>query len=191
MNYFQGDEHTLIVTKAGVQLMVRSLSFIYLFVILAIGYLGGTLLFRELPVVSVEKMLAIFDARVVNGHEVNFIWPAVMTSLFFIIVYLLSLIKKFRFPILLIGALKCVIFGLSSAYLLASGMKILEYAVWWFPFQFATGLLLLMFCAILSPPFFVRTIGRRKRNDKALFVIIILIIIVTTVEILIFNLLLN
>ena len=63
--------------------MVRSLSFIHLFVILAVGYIGGALLFRELPATSVEKMLTIFDARVVDGHEVEFIWPALMMVLFF------------------------------------------------------------------------------------------------------------
>ena len=43
--------------------MIRSLSFTYLFVILAVGYLGGALLFREMPLASVEKMLIIFDAQ--------------------------------------------------------------------------------------------------------------------------------
>jgi len=171
--------------------MIRSLSLVYLFVILAVGYLGGTLLFRQLPIASVEKMLVIFDARVVDNEEVKLIWSIVMTSMFFVVVYVLSLIKKFRFPILFIGAIKCVVFGLSSAYLLASGMKIIVYGLWWFPFQFITCFLLLVFCALLTPPFFVRTIGKRKRNDKGLFIIITFTILVTISEILIFVYLLN
>lgn len=166
--------------------MTRSLSFTYLFVILAVGYLGGALLFRELPVVSVEKMLAIFDARVVDGHDVLFIWPALMTATFFLAAFLLSNFKRIQFTVFFIGALKCVIFGLSSGYLLSTGMKIVAYTIWWFPFQLITCFLLLMFCAILTPPFFVRTVGRRKRNDKALIALAGITVIVTSLEILMF-----
>ena len=171
--------------------MIRSLSLVYLFIILAVGYLGGTLLFRQLPIVSVEKMLVLFDARVVDNEEAKLIWSVVVTSSFFIIVFMLSLIKKFRFLILFIGAIKSVIFGLSSAYLLASGMKIIVYTLWWFPFQFLTCFFLLAFCALLTPPFFVRTIGKRKRNDKGLIIIIICTILITTAEMLVFVFLLN
>ena len=171
--------------------MIRSLSFTYLFVILAVGYLGGALLLRELPAVSVEKMLAIFDARIVDGHEVKFMWPALMTASFFVVAYVLSMFRKIRFAVVFVGALKSVIFGLSSGYSLATGMKILEYAVWWFPFQLVTCFLLLMFCAILSPPFFIRTVVRTKRNDKALTVSAGMGVIVTVLEIMIFNFILN
>ena len=53
--------------------MVRSLSFIHLFVILAIGYIGGALLFREMPATAIEKLIAFYDARVVLGHEAGYI----------------------------------------------------------------------------------------------------------------------
>lgn len=171
--------------------MIRSLSFTYLFVILAVGYLGGALLLRELPAVSVEKMLVIFDARIVDGREVNFMWPALMTASFFVVAYLLSMFRKVRFAIVFVGALKSVIFGLSSGYSLATGMKIIAYAIWWFPFQLITCFLLLTFCAILSPPFFIRTVGQKKRNDKALTVIAGMAVIVTVLEILVFNFILN
>lgn len=171
--------------------MIRSLTLIYLFIILAVGYLGGTLLFRQIPTESVEKMLVIFDARVIDGKEVNWIWPILVTILFFIIVFALSHIKKFRFPILLIGALKSVLFGLSSAYLLATGMKIIVYGLWWFPFQFIINFLLLSFCALLSPPFFIRTIGRRQRNDRGLLMIGLLTIVAMAIEMSIFVFLLN
>ena len=166
--------------------MIRSLLFTYLFVILAVGYLGGALLFRELPVASVAKVLAIVDARVIDGHEVKFIWPALMTASFFVAAYMLSLFKKIRFIVILIGALKCVVFGLSSGYLLGSDMRILEYTVWWFPFQLITCFLLLVFCAVLSPPFFVQTTGRKIRNDKALMVLAGMVVVVTAIEMTLF-----
>lgn len=171
--------------------MIRSLSVFYLFIVLAVGYLGGTLLFRQLPTESVEKMLKLFDARIIDSNEVTVVWPVLMTALFFGLVFVMSLIKKFRFPILLIGALKSVIFGLSSAYLLATGMKIIVYALWWFPFQLIICFLLLSFCALLSPPFFVRTIGRRRRNDKGLLTLVVLTAVVTAAEMSIFVFLLN
>lgn len=171
--------------------MIRSLSFIYLFVILAVGYLGGALLLRELPVASVEKVLAIYDARIIDGHEVKFIWPALMTASFFILAFVLSLFKKLRFTVIYVGALKCVIFGLSSGYLLATEMKMLEYTVWWFPFQLVMCFLLLLFCAILTPPFFTRTTGQKKRNDKALTVLVGMAVVVTILEIVMFYLILN
>lgn len=171
--------------------MIRSLTLIYLFIILAVGYLGGTLLFRQIPTESVEKMLVIFDARVIDGEGGKWVWSILVTILFFVIVFALSQIKKFRFPILLIGALKSVIFGLSAAYLLATGMKIVVYGLWWFPFQFIICFLLLSFCALLSPPFFVRTIGRRQRNDRGLLIIGVFTVVVMAIEMSIFMFLLN
>ena len=49
--------------------MARSLSFVYLFVILAISYIGGALLFREWPVTSLEQVIGLYDQRVVKGSE--------------------------------------------------------------------------------------------------------------------------
>ena len=46
--------------------MVRSLSFIHLFVILAIGFIGGALLFREMPATAIERVVTFYDARVVH-----------------------------------------------------------------------------------------------------------------------------
>lgn len=170
--------------------MIRSLSFTYLFVILAVGYLGGTLLFRELPEASTEKMLTIFDARVVDGQAVNFIWPALVTISFFIIAFILSKFKYSRFPVIFLGAVKCVVFGLSSGYLLAAGMKMLDYSIWWFPFQLLICFIYLVYCAILTPPFFLRTTGKRVRNNKALVILVIMGAVLTAVEFVIFYFLL-
>jgi hypothetical protein len=166
--------------------MVRSLSFVHLFVILAIGYIGGAFLFREMSSAAVEKMLTIFDARVIDGHEAGIIRPIAMTVLFFVVVYAFSSLRKLRFTTLFFGAVKCVLFGLSSAYLLSEGMKIIDYTIWWFPFQFLTCLLFLIYCAVLSPPFFTRTNGVKKRNDKAVPRILLMTAIVTILEISVF-----
>ena len=86
------------------------------------------------------------------------------------------------------GALKCVLFGLSTGYLLPTGMKLVEYSVWWFPFQLAICFLLLLFCAILKPPFFIRTV---ERNDKALLFLLGLAIFIITAEYAIFYYIFN
>jgi len=171
--------------------MIRSLSFIHLFIILAVGYIGGTLLYRELPAESVEALLGLLDARVVEGREVFWIWPVLVSVLFFLLALVLSRFKRIRFMVIFIGALKSVLFGLSSSYLLASGMKILVYSVWWFPFQFVICFLFLVFCAVLSPPFFMRTIGKKKRNVKAAPFLLILTAIVTALELVIFYVLIK
>lgn len=171
--------------------MVRSLSFVHLFVILAVGYIGGALLFREMPATAVEQLLSIFDARVIYGHEAGIIRPVAMTVLFFVVVYALSALRKLRFTVLFFGAIKCVLFGVSSGFLLGTGMKIIDYSIWWFPFQFLTCLLFLIYCAVLSPPFFTRTNGAKRRNDKAVPTLIIMTAIVTIVEVTIFYFLPN
>lgn len=162
--------------------MTRSLSLPYLFVILAVGYLGGTLLFRELSEESIARLLTIFDARVVKTDEVNILFPALIVVMFFVFSFFLSRFTYSRLFVLLIGAVKCVLFGVSSAYLLAKGLKVYEYAVWWFPFQLLLCFLLLLFNSILTPPFFMKTTGKRERNDRALVALLILSILVLLVE---------
>lgn len=171
--------------------MVRSLSFIHLFVILAVSYIGGAILFREIPISTMEKLISFFDPRVVYGHQVGFVRPVAMTALFFVIAFILSNIKQARFTILFLGALKSVLFGLSSAFLLGSGMKILDYSIWWFPFQFITCFLFLAFCAILNPPFFLGRNRWKKQSTNALPIIIIMSVFVTILEIVIFYILLK
>ena len=167
--------------------MIRSLSFTYLFIILTVGYLGGTLLFREMPLASVENLLGLFDGRIVDGHATSFIKPFLMTQLFFLIAFGLSFVKKLRFIITFIGAIKCVLFGLATGYLLSSGMKIIEYGLWWFPSQLAICFLLLLFCAILKPPFFIKTVGHKSRNDRALLFLLGLVMLITVAEFLIYR----
>ena len=97
--------------------MVRSLSFIHLFVILAVGYIGGALLFREMPATAIERVITFYDARVVQGHDAGYIRPVGTAALFFVVVFVLSSFRKTRFTVLFFGAVKCVLFGLSSSYL--------------------------------------------------------------------------
>lgn len=162
--------------------MTRSLSFPYLFVILAVSYLGGTLLFRELSEAPIAKILLVFDARVVKGHEVNLLLPALTVILFFGLAILLARFTYTRFLVLLIGAVKCVLFGISSAYLLAKGLKVYEYALWWFPFQLVICFILLLFAAVLAPPFFMKTTGKKERNHRTLIVLFIVAVLLVISE---------
>lgn len=170
--------------------MVRSLSFIHLFVILSIGYIGGALLFREIPPEAPEIWIRLLDPRIVNSDEGTLLKPILTAILFFLTAFGLSFNNKTRHAILFIGAIKCVIFGLSSSYLLASGTSLLVYTVWWFPFQLLGCLLFLVYCTVLSPPYFNR-ISRRRRNVRAVPVLLAAYTIILLVDMTVFRLLVN
>lgn len=167
--------------------MVRSLSFIHLFVILSIGYIGGALLFREIPTEASENWIRFFDPRIVSPSEGSLLKPLGMTFIFFLAALGLSFNDKTRHAILFIGAVKCVLFGLSSSYLLASGMKLFAYTVWWFPFQLIGCLLFLVYCTVLSPPYFNR-ISKRQRNLRAVPFLLAAYAIILLAEMTLFHL---
>ncbi|GKV65631.1 MULTISPECIES: hypothetical protein [Sporosarcina] len=167
--------------------MARSLSFVYLFVILAISYIGGALLFREWPAAAMDTIVGLYDQRVVKGREAV-VWSPFLTSFVFIAVVLfLSRYKKLRFIIMLFGAVKCVLFGLSSTYLLSGGMKLIMYAVWWFPFQLAGSFLFLILCTVLHPPFFTAPAVRKDRPLSAVPLLIGMLFIIQLLELSIFH----
>ncbi|KXH82066.1 hypothetical protein [Sporosarcina sp. HYO08] len=166
--------------------MVRSLPIVHLFIILAVGYIGGALLFREMPVAAIEKLLAFYDVRVMSDAEKTIFQPLLTTILLVVIVIVLASFQRTRLLVLFLGALKCVLFGLSSSYLLSSSKRMIEYTIWWFPFQFLSCFLFLMFCAILVPPYFMRTNFRKKQSSKTLFVFIFLMAIVLVLDIILF-----
>ncbi|MBD7983636.1 hypothetical protein H9649_03490 [Sporosarcina sp. Sa2YVA2] len=167
--------------------MFRSLSFIHLFVILSVGYIGGALLFREVPQIASEKWIGFFDPRVLSISEGAFRMPLITTFLFFLVAFGLSVNNKTRHAVLFIGAVKCVLFGLSSSYLLATGMNMIAYSVWWFPFQLLSCLLFLVYCIVLSPPYFNR-ISKRQRNLKAIPYLLAFYSIILLIEMTIYNL---
>ncbi|MDN4607330.1 hypothetical protein [Sporosarcina highlanderae] len=170
--------------------MVRSLSFIHLFIVLAVGYIGGALLFREIPVVASENWIGFFDSRVISSSEGSFIRPLLTLIIFFIVAFLLSMNSKTRHAILFVGAVKCVLFGLSSSYLLSSGMKLWAYTIWWFPFQLVTCYLYLLYCVVLSPSFFHR-ISRNRRNLQAIPILAGLCVLIFLIEMTIFHFLIK
>ena len=118
--------------------------------------------FGKCPRLSIEKVITFYDARVVQGHDVGYSRPIGTTALFFVLCLLLSAFRKTRFIVLFFGAVKCVLFGLSSSYLLGSGAKMMAYSIWWFPFQFISCFLFLVYCAVLSPPFLYAYDNREK-----------------------------
>lgn len=170
--------------------MVRSLSFIHLFIILAVGYIGGALLFREIPIDASEKWIGFFDSRVISTADGSIWKPLLILLVFFAVTFLLSINSKTRHTILFFGAVKCVLFGLSSSFLLYSGMSIWQYAIWWFPFQFISCLLFLIYCVVLSPPYFNR-VSRKARNLQAIPVLAGLSLFIFLLEITIFHFLIR
>ena len=165
--------------------MVRSLSFIHF--ILAVGFIGGALLFREMPTSVIEKVILFYDGRVVRGHDVGYSRSIGTTAFLFVFVFVLSAFEKTRFMVLFLGAVKCVLFGLSSSYLISSGAKMMVYSIWWFPFQFIGCFLFLVYCAVLHPPFFTRPTIGKSRNLRPLPLLIGLSVAVLASEIIIFQ----
>ncbi|MBB4823822.1 uncharacterized protein YacL [Sporosarcina luteola] len=166
--------------------MVRSLSLIHLFVILSIGYIGGALLYRKMSVEASESLLYILDRRIID-QESSILWTVLSVILFYIIAYVLSIDKRTRPFVPLIGALKGVIFGLSSSYLLSTGMSMIQYATWWFPFQFIICFLLLIYCVVLSPPYFERIHARKRRNLRPLPILLTFFACIQIVEALVYQ----
>lgn len=167
--------------------MARSLSFIYLFVILAISYIGGALLFREWPIASLEPIVGLYDQRVVKGAGASWWSPIVVTASFITLAMILSKYKRVRFMTMFIGALKCVLFGLSSTYFLSTGMKLVVYTVWWFPFQFVGCFLLLILCSVVHPPFFIAPAHKKNRPLSTVPLLIGLLLIIQLLELTIFH----
>ncbi|MFD1206429.1 hypothetical protein ACFQ38_15135 [Sporosarcina contaminans] len=161
--------------------MFRSLSFIHLFVILSICYIGGALLFREIPMSASKSLISLFDQRIIMDMEGSIIKPLLVAIIFFVAAFLFSINRRTRFTVLFIGAIKCVIFGMSSAMLLSQEMKLVAYSVWWFPFQFLSCFLFLTFCGIISPPYFKRQ-SRNRRELHVLPMLVGLFFIVQLVE---------
>ncbi|PIC65520.1 hypothetical protein CSV79_00120 [Sporosarcina sp. P13] len=167
--------------------MARSLSFIYLFVILAISYIGGALLFREWPITSLEQIVGLYDQRVVKGADASIWSPIIVTFSFITLAMILSKYKRVRFIIMFIGAAKCVLFGLSSTYFLSTGMKLVMYTVWWFPFQFMGCLVFLILCTVLNPPFFTSPAHKKDRPLSTVPLLIGLLLIIQLLELTIYH----
>ncbi len=49
---------------------------------LQLAYIGGALLFREMPATAIERVITFYDARVVLGHEAGYIKPVVWRPYF-------------------------------------------------------------------------------------------------------------
>lgn len=144
--------------------MVRSLSFLQLFVILAVGYIGGVLLYRGIPEADFTFLVQLYDSRAAQDNSASLLIQLATVLSFYVVAMILSLSKKTRLLVMLVGALKAVLFGLASAHILAGGVNMLAYAGWWFPFKLLATFLVLLFCWTLSPPFFTRMSVKRSNN---------------------------
>ena len=146
--------------------MVRSLSFLQLFVILAVGYIGGVLLYRGIPDADFSFIVQIYDSRAAQISSASLLIQLATVLSFYAAAFVLSVSRKTRWSVMLVGALKAVLFGLASAHILAGGVNMLAYTGWWFPFKFLGTFLVLLFCWTLSPPFFTKRSVKRTQNLK-------------------------
>lgn len=152
--------------------MVRSLSFIHLFIILAVGYIGGVLLYRGIPDADFSTIVGLYDSRVTSDESASLLLQLATVISFFLVAFVFSISKRTRFLVMLVGALKSVLFGLASAHILAGGINMLAYTGWWFPFKLMATFIVLLFCWTLSPPFFTRKSQKRTYNVKLLMVLV-------------------
>lgn len=146
--------------------MIRSLSFIQLFVVLTVGYIGGVLLYRSIPSADFTGLVRLYDQRAVSHDDPSLFFQLLSVLAFYLIASGLAVSGKTRGLVLLAGALKSVLFGLSSAYILAHGLKMTVYAGWWFPFQLLSVLLVFFCCLALAPPFFLKQPKDRKMSVR-------------------------
>ncbi|REB09854.1 hypothetical protein DVB69_03320 [Sporosarcina sp. BI001-red] len=146
--------------------MVRSLSFLQLFVILAVGYIGGVLLYRGIPDADFSFIVQIYDSQAAQNSSSSLLIQLATVLSFYVVAMVLSFSKRTRWFVMLVGALKAVLFGLASAHILASGVNMLSYTGWWFPFKLLGTFLVLLYCWTLSPPFFTRKSVKRTSNNK-------------------------
>ena len=169
--------------------MVRSLSFIQLFVILTVGYIGGVLLYRGIPEADFTTFVRMYDSRADSGETVSLVMQVISVLSFYVFAIILSLSKKSKMFVMLVGALKSALFGLSSAHILAGGVKMLAYAGWWFPFQLTASFLVLLCCWTLSPPFFAKTSVKRTNHLRLPIVIAGVGIVLFLVDKVVYNIL--
>lgn len=173
--------------RGGVCAMVRSISIFHLLIIFIIGFVGGALLYRELPLDSIETLLNLYDERLLLSSTFMWYKPIGITLAFIVIAFVLSLSNKTRFIIILLAAIRVVLFGLSSSYLVGLEKQLMTYSIWWYPFQLATCVTYLVYCALLSPPFFVRPQLRNTNYRKSLPMIMIVMIVIQFVELAIYT----
>lgn len=162
--------------------MTRSLILPYLFVILAISYLGGAILARTLDENMIIKMLKLIDERLLLGQEVAFWVPLILPVVLMIVILLLNQWQNAKGFILIVAALKGVFFGIGSSFLLTKKLQLVAYTIWWFPFQLVLSLLFLIFAVKLAPPFFMKRTGKLDKNNRPLILILILILLLTIIE---------
>ncbi|WP_432355069.1 hypothetical protein [Sporosarcina sp. A2] len=146
--------------------MVRSLSMLHLFVVLAVGYIGGVLLYRVIPGADFPMIVRFYDGRAATNDSTSLIIELTTVVSFFVLAAVLAMFKKTRYLVMLVGAFKSVLFGLASAHILALEVNMLVYAGWWFPFHLVATFLVLLFCWTISPPFFTRRPSKRQMHFK-------------------------
>lgn len=166
--------------------MTRSLIIPYICVILAVSYVGGTFLYRFIDDDAIETILRLFDARLVQ-KDVNIVFPLLSTILFFALIILFARFRHTKRFVYCWAALHAVFVGIGASYLLATGLSMVHYAIWWFPFQLLMTFFYFLFTVLLAPPFFMRTIGNKRLNYEGLLTIFGIVMLLFWIEHTIFH----
>lgn len=167
--------------------MTRSLVMPYICIMLAVGYIGGTFLYRFIDDSAIEKILLVFDARIVQA-DAHIVFPLLSLIISFMLVVFFARFRYTRHLVYFWSAVRAVLFGIGASYLLANGLSMFHYAIWWFPFQLLITFIYFSFTVLLVPPFFLRTIGKRRLNYEGLLTLFGLAMLLFWVEYTIFHL---
>lgn len=165
----------------------RSYFVAYVFVILIISYLGGVLLYRRTSPETSVALLKLVDERVFLGTELP-IWKILLPLIILIGMILFFATHRWLAPLtLLVGTGKTVYFGFTSGFLIEQQGSIVPYAIWWFPFQLMVSLLLILFCLVIAPPFFIHR-NFDYNQKKVLIVIAVFAIGISLIETVVYRL---
>lgn len=167
--------------------LVRSLPIIYLFAVLTVSYMGGAILFTMISTEEASKLVNWYDIRLASTSNRSFLQIALPTLVLYLVAMMGAISNKTVRIVPLFAALKCVLFGFASSYLLNTDRGIVEYALWWFPFQLVAAILFLFFCLLLSPPFFVKLTNRKERNKRGLIMIGMLSVLVFGMDVIVYR----
>lgn len=150
--------------------------------------MGGVILFTVFSTEEVSKLINLYDRRLANPSVSSVVQMIVPTLVFYIVALFLAMSRKTVKFVPLLAALKCVLFGFASSYLLSTDRGMMEYALWWFPSQLLASILFLLFCLLLSPPSFVLTTNRKGRNSRGLLFIATLSLVVFAIDVILYRL---
>lgn len=153
--------------------MQRSLPFLYMLILLIIGYTGGTVLFRFAEEGMAETVTVFFDPRLDLTVAAGPFRALLAFLAFHVLALFLASHTALRHAVMFIAGLRAVFFGFASTYLISQEGALTLYAAWWFPAQLLLTLLFILFGMNLSPPFMLKKYFSHHRKEAVIRIAVI------------------